>query len=342
MTELGQTLGNDVTARFVRLLTNDKQAQALAREAMESASYETANRYSVRSGELMGEALADETQTLAYMSYDVARETLTPLMTANHEAVTAVTNSIQTNMNKAAGVGLAPAPMELDTSRIDGLAAVVSQSDTTTDALQRIVEPLINSSQSIVDRSIRDNARANSKAGLHPVIIRRTESGGIRTRTQIIRRGNKVYSYQRDYKVPCNWCANLAGTYDYGEVRNTGNDVYRRHESCRCLITYKNGTRVQDVASKAEWTEENAAQSREIIAQRQRELEIRREQEREASARYSSVINRIIVELGYSEKTAKWWYRTNYNYILKYGLDYMIDAERNYNQQRMNIARARG
>ena len=278
MTELGQTLGNDVTARFVRLLTNDKQALALAREAMNSASYETANRYSVRSGELMGEALADETQTLAYMSYDVARETLTPLMTANHEAVTTVTNSIQANMNKAAGVGLAPAPMELDTSRIDGLAAVVAQSDTTTEALQRIAEPLINSSQSIVDRGIKDNAKANSKAGLKATIVRRTESGGTRTRTQVVRRGNKVYHYQRQYTVPCNWCANLAGVYDYDSVKNTGNDVFRRHESCRCTVTYKIGNQRQDVWSKRTWTETEAAEQRQLTA---RELRAQQRAERE-------------------------------------------------------------
>lgn len=263
MTELGQTLGNDVTARFVRLLTNDRQAQALAREAMESASYETANRYSVRSGELMGQALADETQTLAYMSYDVARETLTPLMTANHEAVTAVTNSIQTNMNKAAGVGLAPAPMELDTSRINGLAVVVSQCDTMAQAREVIAEPLINSSQSIVDRGIRDNAKANSKAGLKAIIIRRTETAGTRVRDQFVRRGNKVYgAYKRKYNVPCKWCSDLAGEYEYESVKDTGNMVFRRHESCRCIILYKNGSEIKNVRTQKEWTPRSAEEQR--------------------------------------------------------------------------------
>lgn len=339
MTELGQSLANDVTARFMRYLETDKQAVRLARRAVNSADYEAANRYSVRTGELMAQALADETQTLAYLSYDVARETLTPLMTANHEAVTTIAQTVQTNINQAAGVDLAPALLELDTSRIDGLAVVAAQAETADEALQRIAEPLVNSSQSIVDRSIRDNARINSKAGLSPKIVRRTEAGGIRTAPLRIKRGNKVYTYTRKYIVPCNWCARLAGTYDYAEVRDRGNDVYRRHEGCRCTITYYNGTKRQDVYSKAEWTEADASRSREIIAQREREIEIRREQEREASQRYSNVINRIIVELGYSERTAKWWYRTNYGYIMRYGLNYMIDAERNYNRQQQNIAR---
>ncbi len=48
----------------------------------------------------------------------------------------------------------------------------------------------------------------------------------------------------------CDWCSALAGTYDYGDVYFTGNDVFRRHENCRCTVEYVcDGTR-QDVWSK--------------------------------------------------------------------------------------------
>lgn len=49
----------------------------------------------------------------------------------------------------------------------------------------------------------------------------------------------------------CEWCKNLAGTYDY-PVENE--DVYRRHERCRCTVDYDPGgaKRFQDVHTK-EW-----------------------------------------------------------------------------------------
>lgn len=49
----------------------------------------------------------------------------------------------------------------------------------------------------------------------------------------------------------CNWCKNLAGTYEYPD--NVPKDVYRRHENCRCQVTYdpKDGShKVQDFYSK--------------------------------------------------------------------------------------------
>ena len=48
----------------------------------------------------------------------------------------------------------------------------------------------------------------------------------------------------------CVWCAKLSGVYDYNEVRDTGNDVFRRHERCRCTVTYRDNGTVQDVWSK--------------------------------------------------------------------------------------------
>ncbi len=268
---LRETLGTDVTARYVELITTDKTATRLARQAATGTDYETANLYAVRSGELMAQALADETQTLAYMSYDVAQGTLMPLMTANHEAVTAVTAAIQGNMNAAAGVGLAPVIPALDTSRIDGLAVVAAQADTMEQARQALAEPLVNSSQSVVDRSIRDNAQANSKAGIGATIERKTEAAGTREAPLRVRYKNKVYKYTRKYNVPCNWCANLAGVYEYRNGgRNIPRDVFRRHESCRCTLTYRNGVNRQDVWNHNKvWTVDDAEEQARVVANAQ-------------------------------------------------------------------------
>lgn len=39
----------------------------------------------------------------------------------------------------------------------------------------------------------------------------------------------------------CKWCDNLEGMYEYEKVLDTGNDVFRRHEHCRCMVEHDNG-----------------------------------------------------------------------------------------------------
>lgn len=45
----------------------------------------------------------------------------------------------------------------------------------------------------------------------------------------------------------CDWCANLAGTYEYGMEPK---DVYRRHDNCGCQVTFISEKGAQDVHSK--------------------------------------------------------------------------------------------
>lgn len=77
----------------------------------------------------------------------------------------------------------------------------------------------------------------------------------------------------------CKWCRALEGTYLYKDVKSTGSDVYRRHEFCRCIVTYENGKKRQDVWSKTEWQveEEKAVKERikKIVTKDQIEEKIR-------------------------------------------------------------------
>ena len=64
----------------------------------------------------------------------------------------------------------------------------------------------------MVDDAVKANAEFHYDAGLKPVITRRL--GG----------------------DACAWCRNLAGSYEY---HSEPEDVYRRHERCRCTVEYK-------------------------------------------------------------------------------------------------------
>lgn len=66
----------------------------------------------------------------------------------------------------------------------------------------------------------------------------------------------------------CKWCASLCGTFDY-ESGNYPDDVFKRHENCRCIVTFKRGKgAVTDVHSKKDYASE-----REAVQGRIKELE---------------------------------------------------------------------
>ena len=52
----------------------------------------------------------------------------------------------------------------------------------------------------------------------------------------------------------CDWCAQLAGEYDYPDVPD---EVYQRHERCRCTVEYDpaDGKRKRQNVHTKTWTE---------------------------------------------------------------------------------------
>ena len=254
MTQFGTDLLNSVQKSFAGYLMRDKDLKRIANRVRDGTDYQDANEYAVRVGELLVKSIDDNTQTLPYMSQEVARELLTPLLSETHDLVAGASAQVQKNMNNAAGIGLEALEPDLDTNRIDGLVNKVASYGTYDEARWVMHEPVINYHQAIVDQAIRKNASAHTKAGFEAVIIRKTEAHKTITGRKIIR--GRAYPYK--YTVPCKWCAGLEGVYRYKDVSNRGNDVFRRHEACRCIIIYKDGNKTIDVRTQHEWTGEDA------------------------------------------------------------------------------------
>ena len=84
-------------------------------------------------------------------------------------------------------------------------------------------EPICNIAQSMYDDFIKANAEFRVRSGLNATI----------TRTSV---GHC-----------CEWCARLAGTYNYGEEPD---EVYHRHDRCKCAVTYKCDKVIQNVHTK--------------------------------------------------------------------------------------------
>ncbi|MDY3006008.1 polymorphic toxin type 50 domain-containing protein [Anaerococcus porci] len=88
---------------------------------------------------------------------------------------------------------------------------------------------------SVIDNLIRSNADFHYKAGLSPKIIRKSNGHC------------------------CDWCSSLVCVYDYKDVKDNGNAVFRRHRHCDCTVIYdpRDGGKKRNVHTHKEWTDSN-------------------------------------------------------------------------------------
>lgn len=98
-----------------------------------------------------------------------------------------------------------------------------------------------NVSQSFFDEYERSNAEFRTKAGLHMLVIRE-EVGDC-----------------------CDWCADLAGTYDY---ENAPKEVWQRHAHCRCMVI----TRTEKGTYQDAWSRKEYETRREARIAREEEI----------------------------------------------------------------------
>ena len=311
---------NEVMQLFTRLIQSDRKLKALVAKTRKSMSYEDANEVAIRLGELASDSMIQSSVNVEKFTEDIARELVTDPLTSVHDLMSDVVRTVQQNiLDNEGAANLKVLVPDLDTNRIDGFVSKLASYDNAQDAQWALKEPVINYSQAIVDQGMRKNMDANSKVGYKPTVVRKAESHGTRQRIQRVRANGKVYTYQRTYEVPCQWCRNLAGTYDYNEVKQTGEDVWRRHEGCRCTLTYHLGNKTEVV-----WQEETAEQVRLKAERAERE----RVAVQQRKARRATMVNTVMDELGYSAKGASIWVNANKDLIDNVGLEAAIDFAR--------------
>lgn len=194
-----------------------------------SATYKDAYEFAENTGSILaqsfGKYLSSSMLPEGRMYYNIADRILRDTLRENYDLITDVTSKIQKSLNKNAGIGIKPIVPELNQDRIDGLVNKISSAENYDDVAWVLDEPVKTFSLSVVDDSIKKNAEFHSEAGLSPKIIRKSES------------------------KCCKWCRNLVGSYTYPD--NVPDDVYRRHENCRCTVDYHPGAgRIQNVHSK--------------------------------------------------------------------------------------------
>lgn len=212
----------DIRQPFLDAIANDREAQALL-EIINSGqgTYETCSAYAARIGDCLASVLRMNAPLTGISEWNI--EDLIPRsLGLDQEIITQACQVVQDELYLDAGLGIRYQAPRFDNNRAWGLVDELRNNPEFTNIEASFYDQLTNFSQNVVDESIRTNANRLYNAGVKSIVIRRP-----------------------DFRA-CDWCREVAGTFDYSEVKATGNDVWRRHENCRCTIDYmteKNGSR---------------------------------------------------------------------------------------------------
>jgi hypothetical protein len=218
----------DIVPELLELIEKEFDEKTYNSEALKKAiqalndkkaTYKDAHEFAIEVGEILSEVLnkniTAEILPDGRMYFNIANRILNPTMAKNHELISSYAADVQTTLNRNAGLKIKGQKAELNQDRIDGIIERISSEDNFDDIKWILDEPIVNFSLSIVDDMVRTNAEFQAKAGLGPKVIRKPDS------------------------KPCDWCKGLVGEYDYNEVSDQGNDVFRRHDYCRCTVTFE-------------------------------------------------------------------------------------------------------
>lgn len=176
------------------------------------ATYAEVQTFAQRASVICSEVLMDYAPEADFAEW--ARELVTPSLTQMHGLIDDVAQQVQTHLNRVAELGIKAQSVPVDAERIGGIASALEAAEDTAQAESLLRRTSENYARHVGDEAVRRNAAFQSRAGLKPT-IRRTSAAKC-----------------------CAWCAEVAGTYDYADVSQQGNNVWRRHLDCRCLITY--------------------------------------------------------------------------------------------------------
>ena len=206
----------DIKKAFRKAVDSDAEVRKIYADLQDLPTYANAMKLANKIGEDLGKVLVKFAPELSVDDLELA-DILPKALGLDHAQVSAACKQVQESMNKKAGLGIKYKEPQFNMDKALGLADEV-RGITDEDALaQALVERVANFSTGVVDDSIYENAGVLARAGIKTILIRTAEANC------------------------CDWCDEVAGVYDYFEVKDKGNDVWRRHLGCKCEIDIDNG-----------------------------------------------------------------------------------------------------
>ena len=283
-TDVVPVLNERIENSFKTNVMRDRRIAQISKRIRDgTATFVDGHDYAERLGENLSRALIQnlnaETLPDGRLYYNIAKRTVTPALENNYNLTNDVAADIQKILDESAGIGLNAVRADFPKERIQGLIdKMTADGITLEEALVWLAEPIINNSEAFFDDFIDSNAKFRNDVGLKATL----------TRTA-------------DPKC-CDWCAALEGTYDYD---NAPEDIYRRHEFCRCIVTYQSGKKSQNVWSKRSWeSSSDELNRRKAIGDNDQGQSAMERIEAAAQIERDRVIKDFIDQTGYDRRTA--------------------------------------
>lgn len=222
-------LDKNIQASFRTIVMRDGRVKNVSKRIRDgTATLDDAHEYAASIGEDLSEALVKnltaETLPNGILYYNIAERTVVPALQNNYDLVNEAAAQIQKLEDARNNIGLKSVKADFPKERIQGLIdKMTSNGITFEQVLSWLGEPIVNNSEAFMDDFVDENAKFRESVGMKAKLIRKAEP------------------------KCCDWCAALEGEYDYGDAPD---DIYRRHEFCRCVVTYKSERIRQNVWSK--------------------------------------------------------------------------------------------
>lgn len=234
-------------------------------EKGERLDYREANKFAEAVGDALAAAfkrcVSPQELPDGKMYYNIADRVVRPLLVGNYSLIADVAEYTQNSLNKAAGINLAAQRPKINESRVQGLVDKVSSYDDYAEAAWVLDEPVVNFSQSVVDEFIKSNVEFQYNAGFQPLIERILDTGC------------------------CQWCANIAKNSPFKYPDDVPDDLYRRHDFCRCTVIFEPSKGKREGAhTKRDYANTHEAEIEERKANLERDAK-KRKQKEEAKAK---------------------------------------------------------
>lgn len=254
--EPGAEIAEKIIADVSKSIAGSGSKQRIAKKiARGTASYADALAYAQESGRAMAKSMGKrlpELLTDGKLYRKAAEQAVRRPMEYGAKDVIDVAADIQNELNTLAEIGIKAIRPDINQDQIEGIIRGIVNAEDYQKGQDTFLQQVLNFLEGTVDDCVRENADFQYEAGLSPKIERRADANC------------------------CKWCSKLEGVYEYADVKNYGNDVFRRHKNCHCLVLYNPGNgskRRQNVHTRA-WEDEGRKQQRAELA-RQLAEEIR-------------------------------------------------------------------
>ena len=277
-------LQDQIGTRFRSSILRDRTLQRVGKRIETGrADLSDAHAFAERLGFNLSDALVgtltQENLPNGILYYNIAERTVIPALNENYELVNEAASTIQKTIDQQVGIGLGSVRADFPLERIQNLIDKMTADNITYEqAIRWLMEPIVNNSEAFADDYIRANADFRAKAGLRTKITRRVANNC------------------------CDWCAAMAGTWIYGSEPP---DIYRRHEFCRCTVTYQSDKISQNVWSKRKWETPKEDILESLRASTKSGLTPQERQSQIEQLQRDADIRRFMTETGYTRETAR-------------------------------------